>query len=215
MKIIPALLADKGSEAGRILELSEKMTPDFLHLDVMDGKLVPSRSLDAGYWRHHPPRLPFAAHLMVEHPLEYLEDFFRAGAFRITFHYESADRPEEVVRRIKAYGLKAGMALNPPTSPEALKPYLPELDYLLVMTVHPGFYGSPFQPEALEKLPLLRNWGENFILGVDGGVNLGTLPLLKRAGAQEANVGSYLFKAQDPLANYRELTQLALEFQEP
>jgi len=209
MKIIPALLAGDEKEALRLLSLVELMKAEYLHVDVMDGRFVPSMSVPAEFWLNHPPQIPWAVHLMVEDPASYLESFFRAGAKRITFHYEAEMNPGQVLKQIKALGLKSGIALNPDTQPAKLEPYLPDLDYTLVMSVNPGFYGSSFLPETLNKIPVLRSLGGHFAVGIDGGISLETFPLVKQAGVEEVNIGSYLFKAQNPLENYQKLLALA------
>jgi len=203
--IAPSLLAADFSALGR--EAARVSDADMLHIDIMDGCFVPNISMGPQVVAaiRDKTSLPFDVHLMLEHPLPYIEAFRKAGADSITFHIESKDDPAAVLRAIRESGAKPGMALNPATSPQALARFASQLYMVTVMTVEPGFGGQKLIPAALEKLPWLK---ENFpavLLEVDGGVNAETAPLCRRKGADILVAGTAVFKAPDPSAAIEEL----------
>ena len=154
---------------------------EMLHFDVMDGHFVPNISFGvpvlASLHRGMPSAF-FDVHLMISHPLAYVDAFAKAGADLINFHLESEDYPGAVLDAIRAAGCKAGMTIKPGTPAEALSPWLDRLDLVLVMSVEPGFGGQKFQSSALRKLEALKAEREarglQFLLEVDGGVNAET-----------------------------------------
>jgi ribulose-phosphate 3-epimerase len=179
---------------------------DSIHLDVMDGHFVGNISFGApvvAALRPH-SQLPFHAHLMIEDPLRYAGDFVRAGSDVIVFHVEAADDPDAVIGAIRGAGRHAGIALNPETPPEAVRPYLERIDLLLVMTVHPGFGRQTFLADVLPKLGALAtevaDRGLDLPIAVDGGVNLETIAPAWRAGGEVLVIGSALYQAQGDLA---------------
>ncbi|MBX7165225.1 MAG: ribulose-phosphate 3-epimerase [Pirellulales bacterium] len=171
-----------------------------LHLDVMDGHFVPNLT-------YGPPlvealrrttQLPLDAHLMISDPARYLSAFADAGADGLTFHIEAVPDPRPVLGQIRRLGLKAGLAINPPTPLVAIEPYLAECDLVLVMSVMPGFGGQKFDAVALEKLTRLRQIRPpGLLLEVDGGVNAETIAACGQAGADLLVVGSAIFAAAD------------------
>ena len=176
---------------------------DWLHFDVMDGHFVPNLTFGAELVRALRPLLPnttFDVHLMVEKPYDYIEAFAAAGADVITVHAEAAPHLQRTLAAIRALGRRAGVALNPATSPDVLTYVWDDLDYVLVMTVNPGFGGQKFLPAAGDKvgdLAQLRDReGGSFLIGVDGGVDARTAPGLVRDGADVLIAGSFVFHAQ-------------------
>ena len=188
---------------------------EMLHFDVMDGHFVPNISFGvpvlASLHRGMPSAF-FDVHLMISHPLAYVDAFAKAGAELINFHLESEDDPGAVLDAIRAAGCKAGMTIKPGTPAEALSPWLDRLDLVLVMSVEPGFGGQKFQSSALRKLEALKAEREArglpFLLEVDGGVNAETAPFCVEAGADVLVEGSAVFAAADPAAEVRALAAL-------
>ena len=195
----------------RVLDAGAEM----LHFDVMDGHFVPNISFGvpvlASLHRGMPSAF-FDVHLMISHPLAYVDAFAKAGADLINFHLESEDDPGAVLDAIRAAGCKAGMTIKPGTPAEALSPWLDRLDLVLVMSVEPGFGGQKFQSSALRKLEALKAEREarglQFLLEVDGGVNAETAPFCVEAGADVLVAGSAVFSAADPAAEVRALAAL-------
>lgn len=188
---------------------------EMLHFDVMDGHFVPNISFGvpvlASLHRGMPSAF-FDVHLMISHPLAYVDAFAKAGADLINFHLESEDDPGAVLDAIRAAGCKAGMTIKPGTPAEDLSTWLDRLDLVLVMSVEPGFGGQKFQSSALRKLEALKAEREArglpFLLEVDGGVNAETAPFCVEAGADVLVAGSAVFSAADPAAEVRALAAL-------
>ena len=226
------LSADFGKIA-EALQLCARSGVDRIHVDVMDGHFVPNITIGPVVTeavRRH-TRLPVAAHLMIEHPWDYIDAFAEAGADIIVVHAECygerraacrayGQYPKEIdmldahraladIRRIKARGRKAGFTLNPGTPVECLLPVLGEVDHVLVMSVNPGFSGQKFMPSALEKIAWLRARGFEKDIAVDGGINAGTAPEVVKAGANVLVTASYFFSSQDPAGVVRGLKSLA------
>jgi ribulose-phosphate 3-epimerase len=178
---------------------------DSIHLDVMDGHFVDNISFGAPVVAAVRPRtdLPFHAHLMIDQPLRYAEDFARAGSDVIVFHVEAGDDPDAVIDAIRAAGKQPGLAVNPETAAEAVHPFLDRIDLLLVMTVHPGFGGQAFLADVLPKLSALaaevERRGLDLPIAVDGGVNLDTIGAAHQAGGEILVVGSALYAHEGDL----------------
>jgi ribulose-phosphate 3-epimerase len=182
-----------------------------LHLDCMDGHFVPNLSygplLVEAVRRN--TDLCLDVHLMLADPLAYLEAFSRAGADILTIHIEATPDPGPVLRQIRALGVAAGLALNPPTPVTSLEPYLGDCDLVLVMSVMPGFGGQAFDPVAVEKLRQLRALAPPGLrLEVDGGVNESTIASCAEAGADWFVVGSGVFRHSNYAAAVSRLSNL-------
>lgn len=187
---------DLNGEIARLVAGGAKM----LHWDVMDGRFVPNLSYGAMVIQSTRSKcdLFFDAHLMIADPAKYLGDFVKAGCDAITIHVEAVPDPRAVLRDIRARGCLAGLALNPGTPVEAVRPHVAECDLVLVMSVEPGFGGQAFKPETLEKArelkPLLAPGAR---LSIDGGIGPGTIELAARAGVDFFVAGSSIFDRPD------------------
>lgn len=179
----------------------ENAGADMLHYDVMDGIFVPNISFGLPVMRaiSDITELFMDVHLMIQCPHVYIQDFVQAGADMITFHLESESDPLETIHAIHDAGCKAGISVKPGTPGAAVKPYLDELDNILVMTVEPGFGGQGFMHNMLDKIREIREMivDKPITLQVDGGINAQTALLVNEAGADLLVTGSYLFRHAD------------------
>ena len=153
-QLSPSILSADFSCLGEQIRCVEKAGADLLHIDVMDGCFVPRISYGMPVIEsiRKVSELPFDVHLMVDEPIRFIADFKACGADMLTVHYEACKHLHAAVLEIKKHGMKAGVALNPATPVEVLKYILPELDYVLIMTVNPGFGGQKFLPMTLGKI---------------------------------------------------------------
>ena len=201
-KVAPSILSADFNHLGRDIENLKANGADYVHFDVMDGTFVPNLTFGAPVmrWAAKCP-LKVDAHLMVEHPETFIEDFARAGAKIITVHAEAAKHLNRVLHLIREAGCLAGVALNPATSPDCLRYSLGAFDLALVMTVNPGFGGQKMIPATLDKISEIRKMLDDArveaMIQVDGGVNERTAVDMIRHGADFLVAGSALFGAPD------------------
>ena len=211
LKISASILsADFAHLADEIAD-AEAAGVDGLHVDVMDGHYVPNITMGPAVVRgaRSVATVPLDAHLMITDPAKYAPVFIEAGVSRICFHPETAADPEALLGEIRELGAGAGLAINPETDVPALAGLLPLADYLLVMTVHPGFSGQKFIPSALDNLRAARRLFDRDI-AVDGGVAPDTARAVYQAGGNVFIVASAVFGRKDRKAAVRALKAAAL-----
>ena len=211
--ISPSILSADFVNLERDMNLLKQTGAPWAHVDVMDGIFVPNITIGIPVVAalRKCTDLVLDVHLMIDRPVRYVEDFVKAGADYVTIHVE-ADQPQntlEALDRIHALGAKAGIVLKPKTPVEAAIPYLEKCDMVLVMTVEPGFGGQSFMADQMPKVAQLREWLDDVnpgcLVEVDGGVDLNTAPVCKKAGAQVLVSGSAYFKAADKASFVREI----------
>ncbi|OKZ01298.1 MAG: ribulose-phosphate 3-epimerase [Bacteroides sp. CAG:1060_57_27] len=210
-RIAPSILAADFLHLERDLE-SVNRSGDILHLDVMDGSLVPNISFGFSVIDQLAPVVtrPMDVHLMVVEPQRWFEKVAADGVSLCSFHLEAAgESTSEYIARIHALGMKAGVVINPDIPVERLFPYIGEADYFLLMSVFAGFGGQKFIPESLGRARILRaeidRRGADALIEMDGGINMSTVSSVREAGVDIAVAGSAVFKAEDPVAAVRAL----------
>ena len=199
MKVSVSVLSNeiKPQDIVKKLDLSK---PDYIHIDIMDGKFVSNKTWTTSEVKKFTSysTLPLEVHLMVNNPSKYIEDYSLMNTSIIIFHYEAVKDINEMINKVKLYGLKVGIAINPETNINVLIPYLNMIDEVLIMSVHPGKSGQSFIEESLEKISVLKNiileGNYKTIISVDGGINNETGLLCKDAGADELVSASYIHK---------------------
>ncbi|HRV71290.1 MAG TPA: ribulose-phosphate 3-epimerase [Thermovirgaceae bacterium] len=216
-KIAPSILsADPLDIAGSIKRLEGEH--DWIHLDIMDGHFVPNLSYGPSLveaCRKKWPEAVLDVHLMVEKPENFIEPFAAAGSTIITVHQEATVHLHRTLQRIVDLGCTPGVTLNPGTPVELLKPVLPLVGLVLVMSVNPGFGGQKFVSAVLEKVRLLCCWreayGYEYLVEVDGGLGPENSALVSSAGCDVLVAGSAIFNSPDPAGVIREMRAKALE----
>ena len=211
--IAPSMLKCDFGNLHREVELLESAGAALFHLDVMDGHFVPNLSYGAmviNRIRELTDRI-LDAHLMISDPGKYLDDFVGAGCDCITIHIEAVPDPTELLQAIREQDVVAGLAINPGTPLEAIEPFLPQCDLILIMSVEPGFGGQKFIPSTLDKLARLRETIKTPVMfAMDGGIDLTTIGSAAAAGADICVAGSAIFDRVDYSASMRELRVEAL-----
>jgi len=213
IRIAPSLLAADFTHLADEVRSVEQGGADWLHLDVMDGHFVPNLTFGPFVVAaiKKCATTPLDVHLMITDPWRYCDPFLDAGADLLTFHVEVEDRGDvaALIERIKARGRKAGMSLQPDTPAERLRPYVRQLDLVLVMSVFAGFGGQKFMAEVLPKVGALRAMGFQGEVSMDGGIGPATIAASAQAGTNVFVAGTAVFGAPDRAARIAELRRLA------
>ena len=202
-KLAPSILSADFSKLAADVAKVEQGGADYIHVDVMDGHFVPNISFGAAVMKslEGKTQLPFDVHLMIEDPDDYLEDFLTPKTEYITVHQEACTHLNRTVQHIKSLGVKAGVSINPATSLATLDYILEDVDMVLIMSVNPGFGGQKFIPSALEKIRELAEIRHaedlDFMIEIDGGVNLDNVQEIASAGTDIIVAGSAVFHAED------------------
>ncbi len=203
MKVAPSIIAADFTKLNLELKKIENAYADLVHLDIMDGVFVPNLTFGPMIVEaiNAMTELELDAHLMIINPEKYLRQFIDAGCDWISFHTEATTKTNECIKLLKKEKKKVGLAINPETPFKRIIKFIDKLDFLLIMSVHPGFYGQKFIPETLKKIEQARNFinRHNYpcLIQVDGGINGGNAQLVFRAGADIIVAGAGVFKTRD------------------
>ena len=206
IKISPSILGGSFSNIERIILDLNQSKADYIHFDVMDGDFVPNLTFGPKFIsnvRNFSNKV-FDVHLMINRVEKFLDDYIRAGSDIITFHIEINEDIENIIKKIKAKGIKCGLAIKPKTSWSEIQPYLQLIDQVIIMTVEPGFGGQEFMNDQVDKIKNISNYIKlnNLRVGIeiDGGINFETGKTCVEAGANILVAGSFLFNQGDLIA---------------
>ena len=216
VRLAPSILAADFAALGAAIAAAERGGADLIHVDVMDGHFVPNLTVGPPVVRSikRVARVPLDVHLMITDPDRYVAEFAEAGASMISVHAEVLPHLHRTLGLIKSFGVRAGVALNPSTPVVAIEEVAADLDFVLVMTVNPGFGGQTFIARSPSKVRAVRRLldreGSAAPIEVDGGIELHTVGAIVEAGAEILVAGSAVFHGPDPEAAARELKAAAL-----
>jgi ribulose-phosphate 3-epimerase len=217
VQIVPSILAADFARLGEQIQLVADAGARMIHVDIMDGHFVPNLTMGPPVTEslRKATKLKLDHHLMIEDPDTYAPAFIAAGADAVSVHYEACRNLNRTLNMIRDEGAKAGVVLNPHTIVDLLDDVLDIVDYVLVMSVNPGFGGQRFIPRSLEKVRhldrLRRERRLNFSIEIDGGINLDNVGDAAQAGVNWVVVGSSVFQNNDPGNAYRDLQRKAEE----
>lgn len=204
MRIIaPSILSADFTKLGDEIKSVEDAGADWIHIDAMDGHFVPAITMGPIIAKaaRSITSLPLDVHLMIENPDLYIPDFVKAGATLISVHVEASVHLNRTIQLIKEFGIKAGVALNPSTPLSSIEWILESVDFVLIMSVNPGFGGQAFIPNSIDKIKALRNMikerGSSTLIEIDGGVTEKNIEEISIAGADAFVAGSAIFGTQD------------------
>ncbi|NPA52117.1 MAG: ribulose-phosphate 3-epimerase [Aquificae bacterium] len=202
--LAPSILAGDFSKLGEEIKIVEEAGADIIHLDVMDGRYVPNITIGVPVIKslRKVTQLPFDAHLMIVEPERYVDDFIQAGVNMLSFHLDATIHAHRLVEHIKSKGVKAGIALNPSNPVNTLEEIIYFIDYVLIMSVNPGFSGQKFIPEVLNKIPKLKKLMEetgrtDVLIEIDGGINQDNIAQISKMGIDIFVAGSSIYRASD------------------
>jgi len=215
----PSMLSIDFTKIGEQLAIIEEAGTPYIHLDVMDGLFVPNISFGIPVIKgiRKASNMVFDAHLMIVEPEKYVEEFGKAGADIINFHLEATKDPKKVIDLIRKTGAKVGITIKPKTPVEDLKPYLADLDMVLVMTVEPGFGGQKFMEDQVPKIRQLTEWKKEmnlkYDIQVDGGITKDNVRTVLDAGANVIVAGSAVFGKEDIAQAAKEFMEIFKEYE--
>ena len=213
--LAPSMLAADLANLESAVGLCEQGGADLLHVDVMDGHFVPNLTFGIPVMRalKRVTEIPLDVHLMVSNPDALLDDYLDAGADWLSVHWEAATHLDRTLARIRGAGAKAGVALNPGTPVEVLADVLPQADFILLMSVNPGFAGQAFLPYVQAKaerlLSLIADRGVNTLMAMDGGIGMDNIGEVTAAGVTACVAGSAIFGTENPVETMRALRRRA------
>jgi ribulose-phosphate 3-epimerase len=216
VRIAPSILSADFAALGAAVAAAERGGADLIHVDVMDGHFVPNITIGPPVVKSlkRIAKTPLDVHLMISDPDKYVEAFAEAGADMLSVHVEVLPHLHRTIKFIKSLGMKAGVVLNPSTPPIAIEEVVGEVDYVLVMSVNPGFGGQKFIPRSLQKVTTIRGMldrsgNENTPIEIDGGIDLSNIARVVDAGVEIVVAGSAIFNAPDPSAATKALKDAA------
>lgn len=212
--LAPSVLSADFSILGTEIATVATAGAPVIHLDVMDGKFVPNISFGAPVISsvRKVTDAIFDVHLMIEEPIRYVEDFYKAGADIITVHYEACQDLNATIAKIKSLGIKVGLSISPDTPAQVVRPYIEQVDMILIMSVYPGFGGQKFIEASLDKIQTVKAMADELSLDhlwieVDGGIAADNISMVMDAGANVFVAGSAVFKG-DSVANVKMLNDI-------
>jgi len=212
--IAPSILSADFSKLGEEIRAVELAGADWIHVDVMDGQFVPNITMGPIIVEavRRVTDLPVDVHLMIQHPERFVQDFADAGASLVSVQVEACPHLNRVVHMIKDAGIRAGVVLNPSTPIETIRWVLADADYVLIMSVNPGFGGQRFIPNSLDKIRAVRRMADELglapLIEVDGGVKAGNIASVSQAGADVFVAGSAVFGTDDYAATIKKFKKL-------
>lgn len=212
--IAPSVLACDFSKLGEEIEMINQSVAEWIHIDVMDGIFVPNISFGFPILEAIRKKTTKICdvHLMVQQPERYFAEFKKHGADAISIHWESCTHIHRAIQEIKSLGMKAGIVLNPHTPIHFLEDIIHELDYVLIMSVNPGFGGQKFIPASIDKIAVLKKYiaerNLKTLIQVDGGVDIHNARAVKDAGATILVAGSAVFKSAQPIQMIQDLKEI-------
>ncbi len=203
VSIAPSML---GADFGKMRDAAELVAPysSYLHMDVMDGHFVPNLTMGVDLVKALKGIAPLDVHLMITDPVDFIDDFYDAGAEIISVHVE-ANNPREALIKINEKNIKSGIAFNPSTPKDEIIPYLDIADMILVMSVEPGYCGQSFHENAIDRVKFFKTNYPGKIIEVDGGVSTQNSAILSKSGADILVAGSAIFKSKDPILTISEM----------
>src|SRR5450631_3504302 len=217
VELLPSILSADFARLADEVDAAERGGGTVIHVDIMDGHFVPNITIGPPVVKslRKATKLPLDCHLMIEKPDEYIPAFAEAGADWISVHQEACRHLDRTLNLIKTHNCHAGVVINPATPIDVLSEVLDIVDYVLVMSVNPGFGAQPFIPNSLHKIRQLRELRErknlSYRIEVDGGVSLKTVARIVSAGAEILVAGNAVFGQGDPKSNAQTLLKAAVE----
>ena len=211
VQVAPSILSADFAALGRDISAAERGGAELIHVDVMDGHFVPNITIGPPVVRaiRRVATRPLDVHLMIEDPDRYIEEFVSAGASMVSVHIEVVRHLNRTVSFIRKLGAKAGVVVNPATPASSLEAIAPDVDFVLVMSVNPGFSGQSFIPHSIEKLRRVRavmdSAGSSALIEIDGGIDQSNVAEVVANGANIVVAGQAIFGSSDPESATRAL----------